>query len=65
MVGGFSSLTGREREVLELIVEGLSNKEAAAVLDVSTRTIEVHRARIMAKTNARNTAELVRKAFAA
>ncbi|WP_271204728.1 response regulator transcription factor [Methylopila jiangsuensis] len=53
-------LTRREREVLALIAEGLSNKEAGRELSISPRTIEVHRARIMEKVGARNAADLVR-----
>lgn len=53
-------LTRREREVLALIAEGMSNKEAGRQLSISPRTIEVHRARIMEKVGARNAADLVR-----
>ena len=42
-------LTNREREVLILIAEGLSNKEIACKLDVGVRTVETHRERIMRK----------------
>ncbi|MBF0679430.1 MAG: hypothetical protein IR164_10890 [Devosia sp.] len=59
-VRGFAQLTPREREVLQLIANGQSNKEAAGTLDISHRTIEVHRARVMEKLGARNTAELMR-----
>jgi DNA-binding CsgD family transcriptional regulator len=57
---GQERLTAREREVLEEIVGGCSNKETGRHLGVSPRTIEVHRARIMAKLGARNVADLVR-----
>ena len=53
-------LTLRERAVLALIVSGHSSKEADRVLDVSRRTIEFHRANIMQKLRAKNTADLVR-----
>jgi DNA-binding CsgD family transcriptional regulator len=53
-------LTRREREVLAEIASGASNKEAGSRLGISPRTIEVHRARIMEKLNARNTADLMR-----
>lgn len=54
------SLTPRERDVLLQITQGASNKEAGQSLAISPRTIEVHRARIMEKLKARNTADLVR-----
>ena len=59
-VRGFVELTPREREVLELITNGQSNKEAGRQLGISPRTIEVHRARVMDKLGARNTADLMR-----
>jgi len=59
-VRGFSQLTPREREVLQLISNGQSNKEAGRELGISPRTVEVHRARIMEKLGARNTADLMR-----
>jgi FixJ family two-component response regulator len=57
---GSETLTPREREVLEEITAGASNKEAGRTLGISPRTIEVHRARIMEKLGARNAADLVR-----
>jgi FixJ family two-component response regulator len=57
---GAELLTPREREVLEQIAKGASNKEAGRALGISPRTIEVHRARIMEKLEARNTADLIR-----
>ena len=60
---GADLLTPRERDVLEQIAHGASNKEAGRTLGISPRTIEVHRARIMEKLNARNTADLVRIVF--
>ncbi|WP_029350716.1 response regulator [Bosea sp. 117] len=57
---GHDQLTPREREVLEQITRGASNKEAGRVLGISPRTIEVHRARIMEKLGAKNAADLVR-----
>jgi FixJ family two-component response regulator len=60
---GHETLTAREVDVLEHIVGGASNKEAGRMLGISPRTIEVHRARIMEKLKARNTAELVRLVY--
>lgn len=57
-------LTGREREVLIGIVAGLPNKTIAYDLEISPRTVEVHRASIMAKMQARNLPELVRMTMA-
>lgn len=59
-VRGFSKLTAREREVLQLIAEGHSNKEAGRQLGISPRTVEVHRARVMDKLGAKNAADLMR-----
>ena len=55
-----SELTPREREVLDLMTQGLQNKSIAQKLSVSPRTIEIHRARVMEKMNAHSVAELVR-----
>lgn len=57
---GFSELTKRERQVLELVVNGRSNKEAGRELGISPRTVEVHRSRVMEKLRAHNTADLLR-----
>ena len=54
------SLTAREREVLDLMVAGKANKVMAADLSLSQRTIEIHRARVMEKMQARSLAQLVR-----
>lgn len=56
----FASLTPRESEVMEHVVQGAANKEVAARLGLSPKTIEVHRANVMRKTRARSLAELVR-----
>ena len=53
-------LTPREREVLELVTQGKANKVIAADLDVSQRTVEIHRARVMEKMGAGSLAHLVR-----
>jgi FixJ family two-component response regulator len=57
---GREPLSRRERDVLALLVKGASNKEAGRELGISPRTIEDHRARIMAKLGARNAADLIR-----
>lgn len=56
-------LTAREREVLKLVAEGKSSKEVADLLCISVRTVQHHRAGIMAKLKIRKTAELVRYAI--
>ena len=53
-------LTDREREVFDLLIEGQQNKVIAHKLGISTRTVEVHRARVMEKLGARNLADLVK-----
>lgn len=55
-------LTARERQVLQLIAEGRGSKEAANVLELSTKTVETYRARIIEKLNIHHTAGLVRYA---
>jgi DNA-binding CsgD family transcriptional regulator len=56
-------LTRREKEVLELIAEGLTNNEMAERLFVSPSTIDTHRKNLLMKLNAKNTAELVKIAL--
>jgi len=58
---GDSLLTARERVALAHIVRGATSKEAARALDVSPRTVDFHRANIMRKLGAKNTADLVRR----
>lgn len=55
-----STLTPREREVFDLMVTGVSSKRIARVLNCSFRTIDIHRARVMAKMSAESLAQLVR-----
>jgi two-component system response regulator NreC len=57
-----SDLTPRETEVLSLIAQGYTNRQIAERLQLSTRTVESHRANLMAKLNLRSRAELVRYA---
>jgi RNA polymerase sigma factor (sigma-70 family) len=54
------SLTRREREVLDLVLEGMTNKEIANQLGLSHRTVELHRSRVMAKMKAQSIVELVK-----
>jgi two-component system response regulator FixJ len=54
------TLTAREREVMDLMIQGKQNKAIAQDLGVSPRTIEIHRARVMEKMEAHSVAELVR-----
>ena len=58
--GKLSLLTGRETDVLGRMCEGLTNKEIARALEISPRTVEIHRANALAKIGARNTAEAAR-----
>lgn len=63
MNGRLGSLTAREREVLELVVAGHPSKSIAASLNLSKKTIDLHRAHIMKKMEAQSVAELVRNAL--
>jgi DNA-binding NarL/FixJ family response regulator len=58
-------LTGRQREVLQLIAEGRVNKEIATILNISVKTVEFHRGRIMGKLGVHSVAELIRWAVQA
>jgi two-component system, NarL family, response regulator NreC len=55
----YDLLTDREKEVLQLLAEGKSNKEVATTLDLSTYTVETHRTHIMQKLNLHSSAEIV------
>jgi two-component system response regulator FixJ len=59
----FNSLSTRQRQVMELAVAGLSNKEIGLKLQISSKTVENHRAWVMERIGARNLAELVRLAM--
>jgi two-component system, LuxR family, response regulator FixJ len=58
-----AQLTPREREVMDLVVAGHPNKVVADRLGIAVRTVEIHRARVMEKTAARNLSELIRMAI--
>ncbi len=62
---GLPRLTSRESEVLQLVVEGSANKQVAAALGISIKTVEKHRQRLMDKLNIHDTASLTRYAIAA
>jgi two-component system response regulator NreC len=55
----YELLTDREREILQLLAEGKSNKEVATILSVSPYTVETHRTHLMQKLNLHNTADIV------
>jgi DNA-binding NarL/FixJ family response regulator len=59
LVDRFDTLSAREREIFQLIAEARTNKEVAALLDISAATVETHRARILQKLDIHNAAELV------
>jgi len=59
----FNTLSARQRQVMELAVAGLSNKEIGSQLSISPKTVENHRAWVMERIGARNIAELVRMAM--
>lgn len=59
----FNGLTAREKEVLLLIINSYSNKEAAQILNISYRTIAIHRARVMKKMQAESIADLAAMAI--
>jgi DNA-binding NarL/FixJ family response regulator len=60
---GAGPLTARERQVVQLIAEGNSNKKTARLLSISVKTVETHRSALMRKLGTHSTAELVRCAF--
>jgi DNA-binding NarL/FixJ family response regulator len=59
LTDSYDLLTDREKEVLQLLAEGRSNKEVAVLLDVGVSTIETHRANLMQKLNLHGTADIV------
>ena len=58
-VADMNNLSSREIDIIQLIKEGLSSKEIATKLDISLKTVEVHRYNILKKLNLKNTAALV------
>ena len=58
---GLEGLTARERDVLQAMIAGETSKEIARRFAISPRTVEVHRAHILKKIGARNTADLLRR----
>jgi two-component system response regulator DctR len=60
LIAQFASLSEREAEVMSLILDGQLNKQIADRLGIAIRTVEVHRARVLQKTGARNSVELAR-----
>ncbi len=58
-----TAVTSRERQLIQLLAEGKSNKEAATTLGISVKTVEAHRANLMRKLRLRSLSELVRYAI--
>ncbi|HJU04903.1 MAG TPA: LuxR C-terminal-related transcriptional regulator [Nitrospiraceae bacterium] len=57
-------MTPRQREILKFVAQGLTNREIADRLDISIRTVEVHRFNLMRRLRVRNVAQLLRQALA-
>lgn len=57
------ALTPRQKEILRLVAQGLTNREIAEHLDISVRTVEVHRFNLMRRLRVRNVAQLLRQAL--
>ena len=60
---GSSQITGREREIMQLLAEGKSNKEVGTILGIETKTAETHRSNLMRRLNCHSVTELVRYAI--
>jgi len=58
------SLTARQKEILRLVAQGLTNREIGQRLNISVRTVEVHRFNLMRRLRVRNVAQLLKQAFA-
>ena len=65
LAGRLALLTPREHEVMDMVTQGKSNKEIARTLDVSAKTVEAHRAKVMEKMQAKSLAALVRMSISA
>ena len=59
----FKKMSPRQREILQLLAEGKSGKEISAILNISTRTVEFHKYRLMEQHNIKTSAELLRYAI--
>ena len=57
------ALTPRQKEILRLVAQGLTNREIAEHLEISVRTVEVHRFNLMRRLKVRNVAQLLRQAL--
>ena len=64
LAANYAELSERQRQVMDLVAEGMANKNIAARLGISPRTVEFYRAKVMEKMGSRNLAELVRMALA-
>jgi DNA-binding NarL/FixJ family response regulator len=60
---GTQALTPRQKTILRLVAQGLTNREIASHLDISVRTVEVHRFNLMRRLRVRNVAQLLRQAL--
>ncbi len=58
------TLTARQKEILKLVAQGYTNREIGQKLDISVRTVEVHRFNLMRRLRVRNVAQLLRQAMA-
>jgi two-component system invasion response regulator UvrY len=56
---GLEVLSAREKDIIKMLIKGLSSKEVAEAMDISSKTVEVHRYHILKKLNLKNTAALV------
>jgi FixJ family two-component response regulator len=63
VMSNYTHLTPREKEVMSMVTEGRSNKEISSLLNISAKTVEAHRARVMDKMGANSLAKLVRYAI--